>query len=101
MGRLDDNQAGFRQGKSTADATKVMVRIQEDVKDYQKFRIHTETAEQREEQKPLAKLLDLRKAYPRVSRPTLWGLLRRYGLKGAMMDTLMDLHETASNRVKG
>ena len=102
MGLLDDNQAGFRQGRSTADATQVMVRIQEDVGDYQKRRgIHTETAERREEQKPLAKLLDLRKAYPRVSRPALWSLLRRYGLNGAMMDTLMDLHETASYRVKG
>ena len=82
MGLLDDNQAGFRQGRSTADATQVMVRIQEDVGDYQKRRgIHTETVERREELKHLAKLLDLRKAYPRVSRPAMWSLLRRYGLK--------------------
>ena len=31
MGVLDDNQAGFRSGRSTADATQIMVRIQEDV----------------------------------------------------------------------
>ena len=74
-----------------------MVRIQEDVKDYQKRkRIYTETPEEREEQNPLAKLRDLRKAYPRVSRRALWGLMWRNGWKRAMMDTLMDLHETAT-----
>ena len=31
-GALDENQAGFGQGRSTADATQVCVRIQEDVK---------------------------------------------------------------------
>ena len=31
-GALDENQAGFRQGRSTADATQIFIRIQEDVK---------------------------------------------------------------------
>ena len=31
-GTLDENQAGFRQGSSTADPTQIFVRIQEDVK---------------------------------------------------------------------
>ena len=30
-GALDENQAGFRLGRSTADATHIFVRIQEDV----------------------------------------------------------------------
>ena len=32
VGALDGNPAGFRQGRSTADAAKIYVRIQEDVK---------------------------------------------------------------------
>ena len=30
---LDENQAGFRKGRSTADVTQMMVRIEEDVSD--------------------------------------------------------------------
>ena len=33
---MDDNQCGFRKGRSTADATQMMVRMQEDVCDYRK-----------------------------------------------------------------
>ena len=102
MGLLDDNQAGFRQGRSTADATQVMVRMEEDVMDYRRRRVRfPDRAEEREEVMPAARLLDLTKAYPRVSRPALWGILRRYGLAGPLMDTVMDMHETATYKVKG
>ena len=37
---------------------------------------------------PEARLLDLRKAYPRVSHPVLWGILRRYGLRGNFKNTV-------------
>ena len=33
---LDENQAGFRKGRSTADVVQVMQRIQEDVVDYKR-----------------------------------------------------------------
>ena len=33
LGLLDDNQAGFRSGRSTADVVQMMVRMQEDVED--------------------------------------------------------------------
>ena len=33
VGILDDNQAGFRRGISTADVVQVMVRLEEDVED--------------------------------------------------------------------
>ena len=33
---LDDNQKGFRQGRTTADATQIMVRMQEDMVDIKK-----------------------------------------------------------------
>ena len=39
-------------------------------------------------------VLDLRKAYPRVSKPALWSLLERYGMKWECLETLVDLHET-------
>ena len=49
----------------------------------------------------VARLLDLEKAYPRVSKPALWMLLKRYGLKGRILETLIDLHETTEHKVRG
>ena len=79
MGVLDDNQAGFRRGRWTADSTQVMIRIQEDDVD-----LRQRMGEEEVDPKvvPTARLLDLRKAYPRVNKPALWRLLRRYGLSG-------------------
>ena len=68
MELVDENQNGFRPGRSTADATQVFVRIQEDVNDLRKRR---RLAREEEVEDPEARLLDLRKAYPRVSRPAL------------------------------
>ena len=33
IGILDENQAGFRKGRSTPDVVQLMVRVQKDVKD--------------------------------------------------------------------
>ena len=62
LGLLDDNQASFHSGKSTADVVQIMVRVQEDVEDCMR-----RVDEVREHEWPAARLLDLRKAYPRVS----------------------------------
>ena len=70
LGLLDDNQAGFRTGRSTAD----VVRMEENVEDC-KRRVN-------EYEWPVARLLDLRKAYQRVSKPALWMLLERHGMNG-------------------
>ena len=43
----------------------------------------------------------MEKAYLRVSKPPLWMLLERYGLKGRMLETLIDLHETTEYMVRG
>ena len=60
---LDENQAGFWQDSSTADATQVIVRIQEDVSEYRKRREQQrERAEEREEMIVEARLLDLEKS---------------------------------------
>ena len=77
-----------------------MQRIQEDVVD-SKRRVNDGANGMNEDEWPCARLLDLRKAYPRVSKPALWSLLERYGMKGQCLETLVDLHETTEYRVKG
>ena len=76
-----------------------MVRIQEDVEDC-KRRVQ-DREDMSEDEWPEARLLDLEKAYPRVSKPALWQLLDRYGMKGKCLETLMDLHEGTEYRVRG
>ena len=99
---LDENQAGFREGRSTADATQLITRIQEDVSDYKRRRqLDPERGLEEEEVRIEERLLDLEKAYPRVNRPCLWNLLTRYGLGGRCLDTLIALHETTSYKIKG
>ena len=78
----------------------VMQQIQEDVVDC-KWRVNDGASDMNEDEWPCARLLDLRKAYPRVSKPALWSLLERYGMKGQCLETLVDLHETTEYRVKG
>ena len=80
VGRWAENQASFRKGRSTADVVQVMQRIQEDVVDC-KRRVNDGASDVNEDEWPCARLLDLRKAYPRVSKPALWSLLERYGMK--------------------
>ncbi|KAI8519281.1 hypothetical protein Bbelb_025380 [Branchiostoma belcheri] len=91
LGLLDDNQAGFRKGRSTADVVQMMVRMQEDVADC-KRRVNGEE-EVDEIELPVARLLDLRKAYPRVNKPALWALLERYGMSDKCLESVIDLHE--------
>ena len=79
MELLDDNQA-VRSGRSTADATQIMIRLQEDGVDLRK-----RGGGQEGGFVPAARLLDLRKAYPRVNKAALWLLLQRYGLNGNFM----------------
>ena len=87
-GALDDNQDGFRQNRSTADAAQIAIRLHEDNR-----RV---AGEQRDK----ACLLDLRKAYPRVNRPLLWRILESYGFKGNFLERLKDLHEVTAYKVR-
>ena len=96
LGLLDDNQAGFRTGRSTADVVQMMVRMEEDVEDC-KRRVN----DVNEHEWPVARLLDLRKAYPRVSKPALWMLLERCGMRGKCLESLIDLHECTEYKVRG
>ena len=97
-GALNENRAGFRQGRLTADATKIFVRIPEGVK---VVRNMEEISNERDEGKYMVILLDLKKAYPRVSRPILWAILEKYRLPNKAIDKLKDLHEFTSYRVRG
>ncbi len=45
-------------------------------------------------------LLDLQKSYPRFNKPALWEMLRRLGMGGNFLATLMDLHESSLYCVK-
>ena len=96
MQLLDDDQSGFRSGRSTADATQVMMRLQEDGIDLKK-----RGGAQQDGFVPAARLLDLKKAYPRVNKAALWMLLRRYGLEGDFLRLLQDLHESTEYVVRG
>ena len=64
MGLLDENQAGFRSGRSTADVVQIMGRLHEDVTDHRR-RVQAAGEVWNEDDQPEARLLDLRKAYPR------------------------------------
>ena len=99
MDLLDDEQAGFRKGRSTADVTQIMVRIQEDVKDLKK-RMAAVGEEMEDDEKPMARLLDLRKAYPRVNKHVMWTILKKYGMGERCLRVIQDLHETTEYRVK-
>ena len=100
VGVLDDNQAGFRRGRATADATQMMVRLQEDATDL-RSRMGEDASDKEKSRLPEARLLDLRKAYPRVNKPALWRLLKRYGLGGHFLRALQDLHECTEYKVRG
>jgi hypothetical protein len=96
---FDDDQSGFRKGRSTADATQVMIRIQEDATDLRR-RMEAQGQEQDEDRLPVARLLDLRKAYPRVNKPALWGILTKYGMGVKALRVLKGLHECTEYKVR-
>ena len=101
MNLVDENQWGFRKGRSTADVTQVIVRMKEDADDYVK-RVGRTSEEAREENDRMdAQLLDMKKEYLRVSKPALWMLLEWYGLKRRILETLIDSHETTEYKVRG
>ena len=90
MNLLDENEAGFRKGRSTADATQVFIRIQEDSVMLQNALDGqgqpTDCSEQ-----PQAFLLDLKKAYH--SKPILWKILDKFKMPRSVISKLQDLYE--------
>ena len=94
---IDDTQCGFRKGRSTADATQIVIRVNEEVL---RRRGLTEVGECSQSH-PTATLLDITKAYPRVNRPLLWYILERLGFGERSLRIIRGLHETTFYRVKG
>ena len=100
MKLVDDEQSGFCKGRSTADTTQIMYRIQEDAIDLRRRKERAGEVINGDEE-PAARLLDLQKAYPRVNKPALWRLLVRYGMGNKCLRVLQDLHETTEYKIKG
>ena len=96
---LDEEQAGFRSQRSTADITQMVYRIQEDTVDMYR-RADAAGTVIPESKKPTARLLDLRKAYPRVNKPALWTILQKYGMGEKCLRVVKDLHETTTYKIK-
>ena len=92
---MEENQNGFRKGRSTADATQVITRINEETR-----RVLGETSEG-QGRRPGAVLLDITKAYPRVNRVLLWKILENLRMPHSVLKILKCLHEQTQYRVKG
>ena len=95
VGGLDENHDGFRIGRSTADAVQICVRLQEEAG------LYVNESNSAEPWTPVATLLDSKKAYPRVNRPILWNMLRKYGMKEECIRLLRGLHEETEYSVRG
>ena len=98
MNLMHENQWRFREGRSTADVTQVIVKMKED--DYVK-RVGRMGVDAERTIGWLQDCLIWRKRTLRVSKPALWIMLERNGLKGRMLETLVDLHETTEYKVRG
>ena len=99
MELLDNDHAGFGKKRSTADVIQIMVRIQEDTRDLFK-QAEKAGVTVPEGERPAARLLDLQKAYPRVNKPALWQILKKYGIGERFLRILQDLHECTEYRIK-
>ena len=67
-----------------------MVRIQEDTTDLKK-RMEAQGEVLDRDDEYVARLMDLRKAYPRVNKPALWAMLERYGMGERCLRILKDV----------
>jgi hypothetical protein len=101
VGVMGEWQQGFRAGRSTADAAQMFFRLQEELQREYRGRTAEGNRDGPEPEDPVAYLLDLEKAYPRVNRPLMWAILERLGAPVAVIRTLKGLHEETSYRVRG
>ena len=100
MNLLDENQAGFRKGCSPADAAQLFIRIEEDSMILQNAPNEKSQPRDNSEQ-PQAYLLDLKKAYPRVSTPILWKIVDKVKMPRSVISKLQDLYEFTECKVRG
>ena len=95
IGAMDENQNGFRSGRSTAAATQTILRVDEETR---RFLGCQQTTDER---RPAATLLDITKAYARTNIPLLWRNLERLGITPKVMAIIRDFHEGTCYKVKG
>ena len=93
---INDTQCGFRKGRSTADATQIVITVNGEVL----RRIGSTEVGDCSHSHPTATLLDITKAYPRVNRPLLWYNLERLGFGERSLRIIRGLHETSFYREK-
>ena len=86
-----ENQEGFRAGRSTADATQILVRMHEE--------LINENIQSENSTKAI--LLDIQNAYPRVNKLILWEMLKKFGMKKETINILKGLHEHTTYEVRG
>ena len=75
---IDDTQCGFRAGRSTADASQVLIGVNEEV---QRVIGVVSGRQNTDRDHPVAVLMDITKAYPRVNSNIVWHVLRKLGMK--------------------
>ena len=86
MGMRAEGQCGFRTGRGAADNIFVLQHL-------------TEMAQVR--RKPLyCAFIDFRKAYDSVDRGLLWHVIAGMGVEGHVLDTLKEMYDCASMRVR-
>ena len=100
MNLLDKNQAGFRKGRSTADATKIFMRVQEDSKILQ-IALDEQSQPGDSSEQPQAYLSGLKKAYLKVSKPMMWKILDKLKMLRSVISKLQDLYESTEYKVRG
>ena len=79
---LHEAQAGFRKGRGVDDVLQVTRRVVEEA-----------TSSQPDDAVILIRLFDIEKAYPRVSKDTLWKLMNIKGAPEGFIKTCQGLHE--------
>ena len=92
---LGVNQSGFRQNRSTADATQMIIRVDEETR--RVIRYESKSTRDR----PGAVLLDITKAYPRVIKPLMWEILDRLAIPNWILRLPEGLHEDTTYKIKG
>ena len=84
--RIEEEQCGFRPGRGTTDQLFTLARILEGAWEYA-YPVYM-------------CFVDLEKAYDRVSREILWGVLREYGVRGALLRAIQSLYAQSESCVR-
>ena len=92
---LGETQSGFRQNRSTADATQINIRVDEENRRVLGY----EPKSTRD--RPGAVLLDITTAYPRANKPLMWEILDRLAIPNWILRLLKGLHEDTTSKIKG